>query len=737
MTDSRWQTIGPCRGVIRPELDSPALRGELARLTCRIERPDAIRLQEGRHLTVRLRLGPASAPLDVVVKRFGRQSLLKDRWDWRRGTRAWRAYAAALHLESRGVKTPSPVACLEHWRGRRLVTSFLLTRHIEGATSFRDELIRLFAGQAECAVFMELLETVARAIRGLHDSGCLHRDLGNQNILLGAPRAAAGGGWTRDVFFIDLNRARCGEPPSPRARGRDLSRIALPSDFRRVFLEMYWQAPPPRAFLRHERRCRAVFAWHTLTRRLRHPLRSLRDACSSSPASAGDYPAPRDQWVWDSRSGQPVPTLRPRDRHRHYHAARLPRLVAGTLPALPALLRHYPALRREAFALPTPIRHAVAVAISADPAVFGQERALARELGIRDLFVRFHHHETPRQRRERLAAALELVEEGFHLSGGLLQDRRAVRDPASWEAFCRQVLDHAGWQFDWLEFGHAINRVKWGIWGFEDYRRLLRCLPALRQDHPGIRLVGPAVNDFEFEHVLAALRELPPGCAWDALSLHLYVDRRGAPENRQTGFDTLAKFALGRAMARASGGRCADELIVSEVNWPLKGTGVYSPVGAPYESPGPRRRDPSVTEDEHADYLLRYILLATCSGLVRQTVVWRLAAHGFGLVDDRAPGGWRRRPAFQALRVWREVLSGGRFLRREPVPGADPRRVYLLRCESAAGEPLLVGWAHGAPLETAVPFRLRRACDALGVPVALRSDARLRLGARPVYAWGG
>jgi hypothetical protein len=582
---------------------------------------------------------------------------------------------------------------------------------------------------------------VARAIRRLHDTGCLHGDLGNQNILLG-PLPAVPAAAARAVYFIDLNRARCDRPLSLRDRARDLSRLWLPSDFRRVFFEMYWEAPPPPLFLRHERLCRALFAWHTLTRHLRHPLRRRRAAVaggvssSSSPCRPAGYPAPREQWVWDSRSEQPVPTLRPRDRHRHISPTRLPRLLAATLPALPALWSHWRALRREAFAAPVQFHRAVMVALSGEAASFEREAALARELGVRDLFLRFHHHDAPARRRSRLAAATALTDEGFHLAGGLLQDRRAVRDPASWAAFCHQTLAHIGWQLDWLEFGHAINRVKWGIWGLEDYGRLLRCLPELRQTYPGVKLTGPAVIDFECEHVLAALRELPPGCAWDALSMHLYVDRRGAPENRQWRFDTLDKFAVARAVARASSRRCADALIVSELNWPLQGTGVYSPVGAPYVSPGPRRGDPSVSEEEYADYLIRYLLLASCSGLVRQTVVWRLAAHGFGLVDDRAPGGWRRRPAFRALLCWQETLAGGSFVRREAVAQADGRCVYLLRCSDAAGAPLLVGWSHGGAVEASAPFRLLRARDALGASVPLPSDARLRLGPRPIYAWG-
>ena len=73
---------------------------------------------------------------------------------------------------------------------------------------------------------------------------------------------------------------------------------------------MYWEAPPPREFLEAERAARRAFAWHTATRRLRHPLR--RRAPSPEPV----YPAPPDIWIWDPKSEQAVSTMRSRDRRR-------------------------------------------------------------------------------------------------------------------------------------------------------------------------------------------------------------------------------------------------------------------------------------------------------------------------------------------------------------------------------------------------------------------------------------
>ncbi|MDD5705467.1 MAG: lipopolysaccharide kinase InaA family protein, partial [Kiritimatiellae bacterium] len=361
MSATAWQSLGPYRGAIAATVRCAALERELAGLSRLSAGARSDVLHAGRHLTTRLSLSAPEGALEVAVKCFGRQSLFKDRWDARYGSQAARAFAAACYLAERGIGTPQPVACLERWAGSRLLECYLVTRYLDNTVSFKDELIRLFEHEPECASFMALLETVAHAVRRLHDAGCRHRDLGNQNILLGPPPATPE--QRREVYFIDLNRARCGRALSSRDRARDLSRIALPSDLLRVFFGMYWQAPPPRAFRRCERLHRALFAGHTLTRRLRHPLRRDRVAAAASRVPSG-YPAPREQWVWDARSAQPIPTLRPHDRYRHIAPTQLPWLLAGAIPAAPAVYRHWMALRREAFATPVPIHRAVAVALS-------------------------------------------------------------------------------------------------------------------------------------------------------------------------------------------------------------------------------------------------------------------------------------------------------------------------------------------------------------------------------------
>jgi hypothetical protein len=256
-----------------------------------------------------------------------------------------------------------------------------------------------------------------------------------------------------------------------------------------------------------------------------------------------------------------------------------------------------------------------------------------------------------------------------------------------------------------VEVAHAINRVKWGVWDRRDYRRLLGPVARLAERFPAVKFMGPAVIDFEYPFVLSALRELPAGLRFHALSHHLYVDRRGAPENTQAGFSLLEKCALGLAIARWSGA-VDDRFIVSEVNWPLKGTGVWSPVGSPYESPGPRHNDPSVSEDAYAAYMVRYLIIALCSGFVNQVFWWRLVARGFGLADDTDPVRWRERPAFRALRQFLAVLGDSTYDRRDvAVSDADVTRYWFRRPD---GERVCVAYSEGEAPPWRAPFRYSR-----------------------------
>ena len=715
---------GRYAGELAQAYRSPELLALLADLPALLAAPAARLIAAGRNRNVRIELPVAGRGVPVMVKAFGAQSLLRDLRDRRRGSKARRTWQAAAHLAAHGAGTPPPIGYLERWEGVRLRESYYLAECQDGATTLREALLELFDERPPLAArFVQLLECVAAGARRMHDAGFLHNDLGNQNVLL---RGAGPAAW-RDFMVVDLNRGRVRRSLDLHARGRDLSRLELPSDLQQMLVEMYWRGVPPRALLRSARLYRRLYGLQVLRRRLLQALRGARPAAARGP----DYPAPRELWIWDGPTAQPISALLRRDRARLFPLSRYRRVLADALRAAPAVWREYRALRRETYAHPVRLAGRVGLSLEPTPATRAQELALLAGLGPVPALVRFYHHDGAAARAFRADLVHDLHRAGHAVSVALVQDRRALREPASWRAFALDVLERIAPAVREVEVGHAINRVKWGVWGFEELRALYAPLPELRARFPSLGFTGPAAIDFEYPAVFAALREWPRGVPLAALSHLLYVDRRGAPENPQDGFGAPEKFALGRAVARAAPG-CADRFVVSEFNWPLRGTGAHSPIHAPYFPPWRQSGDPGVSEDQCGDFLLRYLCLALCSGMVERAFWWRLAAHGYGLADDAAPAALRPRPAYRMLQAFLRLLGDATFVAaRLPAPSGARHGRYRFAFRRPDGELVALTYAHGPELPFPAEEDCARVEDAFGAPIR-----PVRLGGRPVYLRG-
>ena len=286
MAPPNWTQLGDFRALVSPAFDAPDLREALANLPTLLAGPDAHVLQAGRHVTSRLSVTADGRTLDLVIKRFGRQSAFKDFWDRLHGSKALRTFLAADYMRSHGIGTIEPVACLELWKGARLRDSCFVSLYLADTVCFKDRLAEVWRQSTDGFEFQPLLELVADGVRRLHDSGCTHGDLGNQNIEL----VKSEGGFS-GVAFLDLNRARFGRRLSIGERADDLARIHLPYGLYDDFFRLYWRGEVPAAFLRAYRLRRFFFKLHGATRGIRHPLRERRYRLhpETAPAQVG-YP---------------------------------------------------------------------------------------------------------------------------------------------------------------------------------------------------------------------------------------------------------------------------------------------------------------------------------------------------------------------------------------------------------------------------------------------------------------
>jgi hypothetical protein len=355
---------------------------------------------------------------------------------------------------------------------------------------------------------------------------------------------------------------------------------------------------------------------------------------------------------------------------------------------------------------------------------FAKQLEYLPAMGKIPILLRFGHHEGRAQWEKTVGYLNDLHEKGHEIMVAILQDRKAVLEPESWRSFLEYVLGEIEGKVEMVELCHVVNRMKWGIRTLNEHAQLLKPVIILQEKFPGIHFSGPACIDFEYHYLVASLNATPKGLEYDALSHHLYVDRRRAPENKQGKFNTVEKAGLLKAIARWSG-RCEERVIVSEVNWPLEWTGVWSPVSATYQPAKLRGSRVHVTEEEYGCFMLRYLVLTICSGFVDQVYWWRLVAHGFGLIDDRAEGGWRERIAFKMLSVFLKQLGQATFVEKLEVED----EVYALRFEREDEEVVMM-WCNGRTYSGPWPVELKRTLNATGEAIELEE-----LGDSPVYVF--
>lgn len=716
-------------GELRGELAVELLPGQLESTLERLIDPGRAgeTLHWGRNYLYAVNLETADGPLEVVVKQFRNQGF-KARLSRRlKGSKATRSWRIARLLAGSEVLTPSPVMLIESIDAGG--PSYYVCERLSGCFEVRHFFRALENGreadefpQVEPDAFFEGLGT---AIRRLHDGGVLHRDLSVGNVLV---KYGEGIGAAPDFYLVDLNRARLHERPSIAQRMRDLSRLRIfgRADQER-FLRSYWNGETSAwgyKFLLYR-----VFLGSFLTKNrakaaVRKPFRELRDVLVSRSVHA-HIPAPpedaskRDKIVWDHLSDQP-----------HQHANRRERLairladirehgreLVAAARAAPDAWDRYRELKVDLYQSPTQWA-GVGVAVRPHPKnPEGLIQAL-EDLGVSHVYLRLHPWED--SLTDAAVLAHELRAAGFDLTFGIPQNRELVQDMVRWTALVSEIAARFQPYGHHYQVGQAVNRSKWGIWHYGEYLELAAAAMEILRVEDAVKVVGPAVIDFEFYATLAILNQPFGGHHFDAVSSLLYVDRRGAPENTQLGFDTVDKVALLKAIAETSQ-NSAGASWITEFNWPLW-EGPHSPAG----------RSVSVDEETQADYLVRFYLLALGTGLVERVYWWQTVARGYGLIDPSDDGTLRRRPAFHALANMQRILRGSSFV--GPIASSNPS-IRLYRFQSSDDEEIVVGWSTRGPARAGLPCPAAATVSRDGEILPSPLGVEVEVTSSPRYFW--
>jgi len=115
--------------------------------------------------------------------------------------------------------------------------------------------------------------------------------------------------------------------------------------------------------------------------------------------------------------------------------------------------------------------------------------------------------------------------------------------------------------------------------------------------------------------------------------------------------------------------KTANELIITETNWPISNTAPYAPTS----------EHECVSEEEYSMYMVRYHLLAFASQKVSCVYWHQLIAPGYGLIDNR-DNILRKRSAFEAYKIMLSHLIDAHFQQFNIKNGH-----YLLVCLTPRG----------------------------------------------------
>lgn len=368
----------------------------------------------------------------------------------------------------------------------------------------------------------------------------------------------------------------------------------------------------------------------------------------------------KEPFVWDKHSDQPYQlkdrNFKKRMRRREVFSILKTFLIA--LFILPLSLLMMPFIRRKT--IDSDNFFAMSVNLDKEPSLTPQ---LLNELGAGHILVRCKLWEIDKLEELNDFILSCEVPGGYkakEVTVNILQDREHIEDRELLEKDLRTIFStlHA----TRFQIGSTINRAKWGFFSVDEYIRFYKTAYDLQQkEFKHIELIGSGVIDFEYHFTAHTLFNLTP-YKYDGVASLLYVDRRGAPENTQMGFNLLDKIAWLSTMIWLSP-KSKNRLYITETNWPLSGTAPYAPTS----------ETECVDEESYASFLVRYYLLAFASQQVDAVCWHQLIAPGYGLVDNR--DGIRKRSAFYAFKTLLTFVKGSQFLR------LDIKRGYhILQC---------------------------------------------------------
>ncbi len=331
---------------------------------------------------------------------------------------------------------------------------------------------------------------------------------------------------------------------------------------------------------------------------------------------------------------------------------------------------------------------------------------LIKELNCDDLLIRI-----PLSDIKNISLYKEFVEsfEGKNITLNILQDRQNIEDSKLLEKNIRLIFFTFKGICNSYQIGNAVNEPKWGFLSMKEYLSFYTTVQTIRNDKfPNYTLIGPSVKGFNMQYNVRALFNYFR-IKFDKVSSLMYVDEQGYPENPKWFTFDLTKQIKTLFALSSLGIKSNNEMIISEVNWHIKGE--------------KEANDFAVSEEDQAMYMVRYYLLALGSKRVQSVFWFQLISSTFGLTYLKK-GKVEKRKSFYALKT----MLG--FLKDCEIENySNSGKLYVLTCKNKKGKSLDVVWVEGEGSVELTEFN--KVYDIYGKE--LKKD--IKITQSPIYAY--
>ena len=565
-----------------------------------------------------------------VIKSFKQPNKLQGLiYRFFRSSKAKRSYDYSLKLNQLSIKTPEPVGYIEVYKGYKLTKSYFISCLLD-----YDFLIDNALNDSHIDS-QNILKEFTKFTFDMHKKGVKHLDYGIGNIAIKLT------GGTYQFYLFDLNRMEFGRV-SVKSGLENFSRMCKSKEKLEFFARQY-------SVLRnvnHKYAEDQISIASKKTEKYFDRKNKLKNLFKKNKF------IPLEFYRWDHYSDQPYVIRERRIRKilKSYSYISNIKILLNFL-LFPFLWITYLAKKRRNTSY---LVDSIGLCVNLSNILNNRNelnvddlKLLIDDLNIKNISIRI-----PLGDHKNFDKYFNFISQLSHLSimVVILQDRSHINNPQLLQRNLLLIFERLkGIVFEY-QIGNSVNRKKWGFLNIDEYFDFFKIAQDLKKEHfPDITLLGGNIIDFDLPFLTRALFNFKP-IFFDKFSTQLYVDRRGAPENTQMGFDTYSKINVYHHLISKSR-KCTNDLVISEVNWPLKNTGKWSPTAGDYE----------VGEKEQALYLIRYYLLMIASGKVFKCYMHQLIAPGYGLIDD-VNGVLRKRDAYFCFKFLIETLQGAKTL---------------------------------------------------------------------------